>query len=237
MAISRALGTTISKGGTLIGGLTSINGVSLTSEKIQKTTLDSTGRYREYLQGFKDAGEVTMEGFLNPSATGQTEILTAFESGTTDTYVITFPSTLGAGWTFTGYVSAIETGAPGIDDLVTFNVTVTVTGEPTYGTTVSAGLSDLVVSGTTSTLAPTFATGTYFYTHTFNTDTTITVTPTGASHTIKLYVDDIYIEDVTSGAASSAIAFSALQTRELRLIVYEDSKTPLTYTVMSNRTA
>ena len=49
-----------------MAGLTSINGLELSADTIDVTTLDSDGGYREFIGGFKDAGEVSLEGFLNP---------------------------------------------------------------------------------------------------------------------------------------------------------------------------
>ena len=76
----RALGTVIQINSSAIAGLTSINGVSLTAETIDKTTLSSTGGYREFGGGFKDGGEVSISGYFEPSDTnGQVAMYTAFE--------------------------------------------------------------------------------------------------------------------------------------------------------------
>jgi len=66
----RALGTkfNIGKGPTPapvpVGNLSSIGGLELSADTIDVTTLDSTGGYREFIAGFKDAGEVALEGIL-----------------------------------------------------------------------------------------------------------------------------------------------------------------------------
>jgi predicted secreted protein len=45
----------------------SIGGTTLTSDEIEVTTLDTVGDYRDFLQGFKDAGEVALEVIFDPS--------------------------------------------------------------------------------------------------------------------------------------------------------------------------
>ena len=46
-----------------VGNLSSIGEVGGDSDEIDVTTLDSTGGYREFLQGFKDAGEIVLSGY------------------------------------------------------------------------------------------------------------------------------------------------------------------------------
>ena len=107
---TRALGTTLSKGGTLIAGLTEISGVDMSADTIDVTTLDSTGGYRDFISGFKDAGEIGLSGFFVPGEAGQAALITAFNSGASDTFVITFPTSMGYTWTFTGIITKITTG-------------------------------------------------------------------------------------------------------------------------------
>lgn len=238
---TRALGTTLSKGATLIGGLTEISGVDMSADTIDVTTLDSTGGYREFLAGFKDAGEVSVSGFFVPGDAGQVALNTAFGSGASDTYVITFPASMGATWTFTALVTKLTTGAT-IEDPVSFEATLKVSSAPVLGTTPSTGISALVLKKTDGTtdltaaaLTPTFAIGVYNYAFTFTTETSFVVKPTAASHTIALYVDGTFIETVPSGSASTAIAIGAGVAKEVKLIVYEAGKSPKTYTVMVGR--
>lgn len=138
MTATRALGTTISIGTTptLIGGLTEIGGLSLSADTIDVTTLDSDGGYREFIGGFKDGGEVALSGFLdNTVGKGQAEMYTAFESGTVEDFVITFPAATKTKWTFKGVVTGFETSAS-LEDPLSFSSTIKVSGKPTLTTTV-----------------------------------------------------------------------------------------------------
>jgi predicted secreted protein len=200
------------------------------------TNLSSNGGYREFIGGFKDGGEVSLEGFFNPGDVGQFALYTAFEAGTTDTYQILFPSAMGATWTFGGVVTAFKTGAD-LEDTISFEATVKVSGKPTLGITASANLTALSLTGTAGALAPAFAGGTYSYSYSF-TGTNLTVTPTLAGATIDVYVDGtIFQKGLSSGAASQVITFSAVGTKKITLVYNESGKSAKMYDIVGNRTA
>ena len=118
MAKTRGLGTTLSftpAGGTeiVIGRLSSIGEISPDSEELDVTTLDSTGGYREYLQGFKDSGELEVSGYHDSGDAGQTALRAAYASGASGTAKVAFPD--GTEVSFTGYVKAHTIGdAPAV---------------------------------------------------------------------------------------------------------------------------
>ena len=89
--------------------------------------------------------------------------------------------------------------------------------------TPSAGLSALALTGTGGTLSPAFGAAIRYYTFGSVSAASVTVTPTAAAHTIKLYVNDVYVQDIVSGAASNAITM-AIGTKKLRLVAYESGK-------------
>ena len=234
----RAMGTTISINATPIGGLTSIKPPERTADTIDTTTLDSDDGYKEFIQGFKDGGEVELKGFYDTSYTGQSAVDTAYEDGTEDTYIITFPTALGATCTFTGIVTKLlGPGEANIDDPLAFEVTIKCKGKPVFGTSASTGLSALSCTGAGGTLAPSYGAALRYYMFSGISATSATVTPTAASHTIKLFVNDVYVEDVTSGAASSAIALTINVSKKVTLICYEAAKTPIIYTIILLKTS
>lgn len=130
----RALGTTLVIGSTTVGGLTSISGVELSADTIDVTTLDSTGGYREFINGFIDPGEVTAEGYLSDLGTNE-ETLIGLVGGADQECTITFPG--GAKWEFDGIVTGFSTNAE-LEDPLSFSITVKVSGKPTF-TAGSAG--------------------------------------------------------------------------------------------------
>lgn len=120
------MGTTIKKStGSAIAGLTSIDGISVSSDTIETTTLDNVGGYRTFLTSLKDAGEVSISGYF--AHTSHAGFLTDFEAGTSASYIITFPDT--RTWTFTAIVTAFSTSAE-LEDLISFEATLKVSGKP-----------------------------------------------------------------------------------------------------------
>lgn len=130
----RALGTKLKIGSdspVAVASLTSISGLALSADTIDVTTFDSADGYREFIGGFKDGGEVSIEGFFDPTTgKGQKELYDLFESGEPEDFIIEFPADLGASWQFEGIVTAIETGAD-LEDPLSFSATIKVTGKPT----------------------------------------------------------------------------------------------------------
>ncbi|MCJ8008119.1 phage tail tube protein [Lederbergia wuyishanensis] len=129
----RALGTKLKIGKTTstpVAGLTSIGGLDLSADTIDVTTLDSDGGYREFIGGFKDGGEVPLEGYFNPeTGKGQKELYDLFESGVTEDFTIEFPPEVNAKWEFKGVVTNFATGAD-LEDPLSFSATIKVSGKP-----------------------------------------------------------------------------------------------------------
>ena len=214
---NRAVGTKLQIGANYIAELSKIGGLELSADTIDVTSLDSNGGYRTFIGGFKDAGEVSIEGFFNPGDVGQTAVYNAFQAGTNDNYTILFPSAFGASWVFTGVVTAFKTSAD-LEEAIGFEATIKVSGSPTLGLTPSANLTALAATGTAGTLSPAFAGGTYSYSYSF-TGTGLTVTSTLVGATINIYVDGVLFQQgVASGAASNSITFSAVGSKEINII-------------------
>lgn len=126
-----AQGTTLKKGTTAIAELTSIDGLSVSADTIETTTLDTVGGYRTFINSLKDAGELSISGHFN--YTNHNTMLADFESGATNSYTIEFPdklTTSGTKWTFSAIVTAFTTGAD-LEDLVTVEATLKISGKPT----------------------------------------------------------------------------------------------------------
>lgn len=230
-------GTTLKKGINVIAELTNIGGIKITGDTIDVTTLGSPDEYKEFIGGFKDGGEVAISGFFYPGDTdGQFAMKTALDASTLDAYTITFPTSMGATWTFNGIVT--DWGSPGADvgGAILFEATIKISGKPVLGLTASAGLSALVLTGTGGVLSPAFANGTYYYTFSGVSATSITITPTAASHTIQLYIDEVYSQDIVSGSASAAIPLTLNVGKKLTLVVYEAGKTQKQYEVIAVKT-
>lgn len=133
MDVKKALGTKLQIGKTSptdVARLTSISGLELSADSIDATTLDSVGGYRESIAGFKDAGEVGVEGYFVPTVgKGQKELYDLFESGEAEDFTIQFPDDM-AKWEFKGIVVGFSTSAD-LEDPLAFSATIKVSGKPT----------------------------------------------------------------------------------------------------------
>lgn len=134
----RGLGTVLKVGSsssTAVAGLTEIGGLELSADTIDVTALDSEGGYREFIAGFKDAGEVSLSGFFNPeTGKGQKELYDLFQSGNTEDFTIEFPATTKTKWAFTGIVTGFSTSTS-VEDPITFEAVIKVSGNPTLTVT------------------------------------------------------------------------------------------------------
>jgi len=239
--VKNSIGTKIKIGSTYVAKLTKIGVPKLTKEKIDVTTLDSAGGYREYIGGFRDSGELDIEGYATGDA-GQTTLKSNYESDDNVSFTIEFSN--GRTCTFDGYVSEYEEGEATMNEAVRIKAKLTVSGVVDYAEDASTGWSAFILrnaaddaDATNDAYAPTVAAGTLRYAVTFDTLTSVRPKATAASHTIKLYVDDVYVEDLTSGTSGTAIAFSAGQVKKLTFKAWEDGKTPKYYEMMVHRTA
>ena len=136
---TKSLGTKLKMGkdeqATTVAGLKSIGGLDLSADTIDVTTLDSEDGYREFIGGFKDAGEVPISGNFDPSTgKGQKEMYDAFESGEVQDFVIEFPASLKAKWEFKGIVIGFSTTTD-LEDPLAFEGTIKVSGKPTLSVT------------------------------------------------------------------------------------------------------
>ena len=129
MAKTRALGTTITFNAKTIGALTSIGEITPDSEELDATCLDSSGGYREFLQGFNDSGEVTLSGYYDKGDAGQQALITGYGNGEVKAVAITFPNSGGA--SFNAYVKSFTLGAADVDGIVGFGATLRISGAVT----------------------------------------------------------------------------------------------------------
>ena len=137
MSKSKAIGTTLELGGVKIGGIKSIGGIEVTAEAIDVTALDNQDGYREKLPGLKDAGTISLSGFLDGEDEGQDKCYELLESSEVVAGVIKFPAKIGKSWTFNAGVTKFATGAE-VEGAVTFDMELAVSGKPTLGASAQA---------------------------------------------------------------------------------------------------
>lgn len=133
MPKTHAFGTTFSWGAAVVAGLNAINGIEITAETVDVTTHDSEGAFKEFLPGFLDAGNVTLDGFFDPTdTTGQQKMLTDALARKIEECVITFPVSTKATWTFDGLITSIKIGDAPVNGAIPFSAAIKPSGKPVF---------------------------------------------------------------------------------------------------------
>jgi len=126
-----ATGTGITWNAVAVVEVNTVGDIDLTSDDIEVTHYTSDDGYKEYIQGLRDGGEVTVEGNFVPTDAGQASLITDFEAGTKRTFVVTLPNAAASTWTGTAYVKGFTQSSP-IGDKLGFVATLKISGKPTF---------------------------------------------------------------------------------------------------------
>lgn len=112
-----------------IGHLTSIGEIGIESEEIDVTDLDSTGDFKEYIAGTKDAGEVSIAGNIHDETIIE-KMMALANSRSVEEWEVDYPS--GAKWEFSGFVKSFKDGEKTADGIASFSATIRISGAPEY---------------------------------------------------------------------------------------------------------
>jgi hypothetical protein len=153
----------------------------------------------------------------------------------------------GESCTFDGYVAKLKKGTAVVNEGIKFTAEVRCSGPVEYATVASTGWSAFILrnaaddaDATADAYVPAIGASEYQYAVTYTTEASVRPKITAASHTIKMYVDDVYVTDLTSGTscpAAYAIAFGAGDVKKLTIKVWETDKAPKYYDLMVHRTS
>lgn len=116
-----------------IGELLEPAGPTLAKEPVEATHSLSTNRYREFISGLRDGGEVTGTFALEPGAgasMNHKKIVDDYNNDNLVEYRLLFPNTNLTAWRFDALVTNVEHAEP-IDDRMTIAVTFKISGQPT----------------------------------------------------------------------------------------------------------
>ena len=111
-----------------IAEINSITGPSMSRDTIDVTSLDSTGGYREFITGFRNAGTVALA--MNFTRDTYDLMKLDFESNTLVNYEIILPDVEETTLEFEGLVTELPLSIPA-DDKVTADVTIQISGQVT----------------------------------------------------------------------------------------------------------
>lgn len=118
----------------VIGNIISMTGPNQTRDSIDKSTMDSTSKHREFMPGMIDPGELTFEiNYDGTSVATANRLNTALSDATPEEWTILFAgseSSYGS-WACDGFVTALGFGNS-FDDKITQSVTIKFTGVPVY---------------------------------------------------------------------------------------------------------
>jgi len=223
-------GTKLKRGDEYVARLLNISPPELSRDDIEVTDHDSPDSTKEFIPGLKDGGEVSVEGHLIPTENTQTSLLAAVDLDEPEAWTIEFPTVPKLYISFMGYVKNFKVGDAPVDGVMTFTAAIKVTGKPEILTDESAGLSALVLTGSDSgalDLMPAFDNGVYeYFAVAANADETVTVTPTGADHTIT-----VNGATVPTSVESGPIALTAEETTTITVKAAETGAAPVTYVI------
>ncbi|MBY6113294.1 hypothetical protein KUW09_04855 [Mameliella alba] len=112
---------------TTVGEILNVSPPSLSRDTVDATHSKSPNRFREFIAGLRDGGEVSVEIQFDPGSTTAAAAIADLETDTAIDYKIVFPDT--SEWDFSALCTGIETDAP-IDDKMVATFTYKVTGRP-----------------------------------------------------------------------------------------------------------
>lgn len=124
-----------------IAEVRSISGPTLTTDILDVTSHCSVGRVREFKAGLIDPGELTFTLAFQPMEPTHGVTLglqNLLLSGAVRNYELAFPAVIGVVWEFQGIVTGLPVNFP-IDEVITADITVKVTGLPDFAKVVPPG--------------------------------------------------------------------------------------------------
>lgn len=120
---------------TTVANVRSITPPNPTTDMIDVSTHDDADRYRTFVAGRIDAGEVTIEGLLDPAnAThiGAAGLQGLRDSGELRAFKIIYPDDGALEVAFQGIVTAFQPGPLAHDGAMEFSASIKVSGSTTY---------------------------------------------------------------------------------------------------------
>jgi len=120
---------------TTFGNIISISGPNQERDSVDISTMDSTSKWREFLPGMLNSGELTAELNYDSTAAGTANDLSVALTSGTQTWTISFGESATASncssFACVGFMTGLGYAIP-FDDKVTQSVSLKFTGAPTY---------------------------------------------------------------------------------------------------------
>ncbi|QBF32145.1 phage tail tube protein [Thalassococcus sp. S3] len=122
-------GSKFKRGTESVGEVTSIGPPSLSRDTIDATHMESPGKWREFIAGLKDGGEVSCDIQSKPSTAAYQAMVADFDNDDPVAYAIEFPD--GSKWSFSAFITGMETSDP-LEDKIETSATFKITGQPVF---------------------------------------------------------------------------------------------------------
>jgi len=122
---------------TTIAEVLSVTAFSLSTDAVDVTNMDSPDKYKEFIPGLRDGGEISFDiNYIFDEAThlvGDSGILKDFNDTETKkrNFKIIFPDTAVTTWEFTGIITGFTNNSP-TDAAITASITIKVTSKPVF---------------------------------------------------------------------------------------------------------
>lgn len=121
-------------GGTFatVGTIYDMTPPAVSRETVDNTSHSSTDRWREYVSGLRDGGEMSLDVAFDPATGGDIyDFFSDIGADTAGYYKLVFNDAGNREWGFAAWVTQITPTAP-LDDKRMFSVTFKLTGKPTF---------------------------------------------------------------------------------------------------------
>lgn len=116
---------------TAIANVEDITPPSLARDTIETSDHSSTAKYRTYMGGLRDAGEVSLVINYAVAGAAHNALRNDLESDDPVNYQIVFPDDESTTWQFSALVTAFAPATPR-DGKVTANITLKISGQPDF---------------------------------------------------------------------------------------------------------
>jgi hypothetical protein len=125
--------STTTGGEVNVAQVRSISGPGVSANDVDTTTLDSSTNYRTFTCGLLDPGEVSFQLVYDSTDATHSRLARYMGLRYEADWKVCHSSTAGASTSFSGYVKGMSREVP-LDDLITCDLTVKVSGSPGYTT-------------------------------------------------------------------------------------------------------
>jgi predicted secreted protein len=126
-------GAVLTIAATTIGNIISVSGPEQSRDAVDKSTMDSTNKFREFIPGMADGGEISFDvNYDGAAGATANDLHNAFTATAAQAIVVQINNGgTTSSWAVSGFVTGLGYAIPH-DEKVTQSVTIKAAGEPTY---------------------------------------------------------------------------------------------------------